>query len=299
MSHSPEELSLKEIDRIKQERFEKYGRQWWAKEVTAKQYGNAVNGLETMRAVNELDQVGKMGKRLHDVKLPKKIGAVLGIGTALGATHATFDDTDDNLFSTGMKMAGYTAAVGTGVGLFSRWGGKDKAFDQKREVYWEMVKERYEEQARNAGKNFELKKGSLMERGMSEEKAVAHLKRKGTDNERTKLERAKRQVKDPIQLKEMVHEEKVVKTARNTMRFAKIGVGVTALGGIVSAAHSAKQSHDARQMVKAQEEKQYRDKKRKQEETARYGYGQVDMGNVVLQMFEERTGHHKMGNSKF
>lgn len=299
MSHSPEELSLKEVDRIKQERFEKYGRHWWAKEVTAKQYSSAVNNLETMRAVNELDGIGKMGKRLHDVKLPKKIGAVLGIGTGLGMTHATFDNTDDNLLSTGMKVAGYTAAVGTGVGLFSRWGGKDKALDQKREAYWEMVKERYEEQAKNAGKAFDSKKELLMERGMSEEKAVAHLKRKGTDNERTKLERGKKHVKDPIQLKEAVHEEKVVKTARNTMRFAKIGVGVTALGGIVSAAHSVKQSHDARQMVKAQEEKQYRDKRRKQEEIARYGYGQVDMGNVVLQMFEERTGHHRMGNSKF
>lgn len=266
--------------------------------VTTKAYKRAMEGLEMERILDEESITRKVGKRVGDIRMPKKIATVVGAGVALGTIHTLTDDVDDNLLSTGLKVGGYTAAIGGTYAVIRRYNKQDVEQRRKREDHWKDVRDRYERQTSTMEKNYWKEHEKLVKQGYSDDKATYELKKRGVPNTNSR-ERAFKKLGGIEVTKEMVKEERAVRTAKGVMRAGKIGVGITALGGLVSAAHSVKQSHDAKQMVEKQTEQQERNKQRKKQEMARYGYGNVDMGNIVLEMFEERTGHHRMGDSKF
>ncbi|HDR5350563.1 TPA: hypothetical protein QCS32_002198 [Bacillus thuringiensis] len=56
--------------------------------------------------------------------------------------------------------------------------------------------------------------------------------------------------------------------------------------------------HDTEE-IKGEQEFQLRKKMKKQREKNRNLYGNINQGEVVFNLFESRTGHHKMGNAKF
>ncbi|AXK21610.1 TPA: hypothetical protein ROY05_003274 [Bacillus toyonensis] len=56
--------------------------------------------------------------------------------------------------------------------------------------------------------------------------------------------------------------------------------------------------HDTEE-IKGEQEFQLRKKMKKQRERNRNLYGNINQGEVVFNLFESRTGHHKMGNAKF
>lgn len=266
--------------------------------VTTKAYRNALQGLKTEEILEKESITRRIGKKAGDMKMPPKIAGIVGTGIKLGTAYALMDDTDDNLLSTGMKIGGYTAAIGGAYATTRHYQKKDEGERDKRRRYWESIKRRYERQTEVMETDYRKAHQKLVEKGMDPDKATYHLHKKGVPNKHTRnldLERIGGAKVTP----EMVKEERVVRTAKGLMRTSKIGVGVIALGGILSAGHSVKQSMDAGQMVKKQERKQKNDDRKRREQLARYGYGNVDLGNIMFEMFEERTGHHKMGNSKF
>lgn len=90
----------------------------------------------------------------------------------------------------------------------------------------------------------------------------------------------------------------------------KLGTKATATAGlfiagtaVADAAMKKADKFEAHQMNKKMEKNLER--KAKEEERRRKEYrhgvsfGHADMGEVVMDMFKERTGHHKMGNSRF
>jgi len=56
--------------------------------------------------------------------------------------------------------------------------------------------------------------------------------------------------------------------------------------------------HDTEE-IKGEQGFQLRKKMKKQREKNRNLYGNINQGEVVFNLFESRTGHHKMGNAKF
>ncbi|MEB2586137.1 hypothetical protein [Bacillus cereus] len=59
------------------------------------------------------------------------------------------------------------------------------------------------------------------------------------------------------------------------------------------------EGYDDTEEIKGEQEFQLRKKMKKQREKNRNLYGNINQGEVVFNLFESRTGHHKMGNAKF
>lgn len=52
--------------------------------------------------------------------------------------------------------------------------------------------------------------------------------------------------------------------------------------------------------IKREEEHKLKEKRRKQQKkNKQYSYGHIDQGEIVFDLFNQRTGHYKMGNAKF
>lgn len=54
-----------------------------------------------------------------------------------------------------------------------------------------------------------------------------------------------------------------------------------------------------KQLEKNLEKKSEEEKRKREEYRHGISFGHVDAGQIVMDMFNERTGHHKMGNSRF
>lgn len=83
-------------------------------------------------------------------------------------------------------------------------------------------------------------------------------------------------------------------------RFAIGGaLGMLALG---TAAHISNNMHE-RTIVERQKrdaERNFQEQqKQERRQLEKMGYGNIDLGEIAFQMFDERIGHFKMGNSKF
>lgn len=78
-----------------------------------------------------------------------------------------------------------------------------------------------------------------------------------------------------------------------------IGKYALAAATILDVAERASENHEAK-VMKANEEYQFKqkqkEKKRKQKQMA---YGNIDQGEILFDLFNQRSGHYKMGNAKF
>lgn len=84
----------------------------------------------------------------------------------------------------------------------------------------------------------------------------------------------------------------------------KIAMGIAAIIGIGTVASVSNDLHHETKVerMKDDEEKQNTRKENKQKElmSRYYGWNQsIDMGQMAIDMFNDRIGHHLMGNSKF
>ena len=90
-----------------------------------------------------------------------------------------------------------------------------------------------------------------------------------------------------------------------TFKAGKIGTALQIGLGVVGAATAldvGQRYGDHREAEKMKREQEYRLKqkeKKKQKKQRENAYGNMDTGQIVLDLFEARTGHHKMGNAKF
>lgn len=96
-------------------------------------------------------------------------------------------------------------------------------------------------------------------------------------------------------------QKKVLKVGTKTVAGATMFIaGTTILDATIK---SAKRK-DAERRLKDQLKEQEKEQEEKKRSASKSGRGQSfgqspDMGKVVFDMFEQRTGHHRMGNSHF
>lgn len=96
-------------------------------------------------------------------------------------------------------------------------------------------------------------------------------------------------------------------TVESTMKWFKTGrnatiLGVTAIGaaGVADMAMDAGEKHKVKEQQHINRQKQIdKDKKSEKYSYAGTEYQPGAFGDVVLEMFNQRSGHYKMGNAKF
>ncbi|MES9681841.1 hypothetical protein ABWK22_02750 [Gottfriedia acidiceleris] len=79
----------------------------------------------------------------------------------------------------------------------------------------------------------------------------------------------------------------------------KIGLYAVGAATAIDVGQRVGEKHDA-ERIKREQEFQLEKRKRKQKQkNKKNGYGHIDQGEIVFDLFEARQGHHKMGNARF
>src|SRR5690606_34392387 len=84
-----------------------------------------------------------------------------------------------------------------------------------------------------------------------------------------------------------------------TQAGALLGLGAFALASAIDTNNRLSQQREAERMVNQQERNLTRQMNAERQKQREQSYGYVDFGNIVHEMWNERIGHHKMGNAKF
>lgn len=93
---------------------------------------------------------------------------------------------------------------------------------------------------------------------------------------------------------------KVIKNAPKIMKGAALFIGTTSiLSKALDMSEKAEQKAQTRQMEKKAEEKVKQEKQKREDYKVQNAFGRIDTSGIVMEMFDQRIGHHKMGNSRF
>lgn len=98
-----------------------------------------------------------------------------------------------------------------------------------------------------------------------------------------------------------IGQKKALKVGTKTIAGATMFIaGTTILDGTIKAAKRKDSERRLRQQLREQAEQEEEKKKKASQLGRGTSFGQTpDMGKIVFDMFEQRTGHHRMGNSHF
>lgn len=98
-------------------------------------------------------------------------------------------------------------------------------------------------------------------------------------------------------------EEANIKTAKKIKSGAKFGAALTAgiigVGTVLDIGSGFNERKEIQRDLAEQEKKLARSQSQETNSMKRKSHDYVDMGEIVHEMFNERIGHYKMGNSKF
>lgn len=93
---------------------------------------------------------------------------------------------------------------------------------------------------------------------------------------------------------------KIIKNAPKIMKGAALFIGTTSLlSTAMNMSEKSEQRAQVRQMEKGVKEKVKKEEKKRKDYKVQDSYGNIDTSGIVMEMFEQRVGHHKMGNSRF
>jgi hypothetical protein len=199
---------------------------------------------------------------------------IAGVGAVAGLIKANADDTDDNPLSGTAKMAG-----GAGVALGVDWGlnqiftasDVSKADVEGTESRVRLVRDK-PEPAPETRKRISITTGDLG-------KEMPKIQHELSEEE---LRRVK----------------KIKSWARNGKTAGLIGLGAFAVATAMDVGQDFSDKQQTGEM-KAQEERNLTQKmNRQRKDKAKNAYGHVDMGQMAIDMFNDRIGHHLMGNAK-
>jgi hypothetical protein len=244
-------------------------------------------------------------------------------GAVLGAYKTATDTDDDTPISAALNM-GVGAGMAYGAGRGLEWLAND---DKAKEVIKEGVKNfgKKEVTAADVGKAVDAEQANEVMKMKLKGKTSRTLKvnRKTAENLR-EVGEAFHDEQIPIQLNDRKTKVTVkdwqdvklkveAKTNMKKQAFLKkmknhsgklgvavaIGAGVIGAAGILDASNELHHKSREGRMLAYEEENLQRKKDQKRKSNQKAGYGYVDMGQIPLDMFEQRVGHYKMGNSKF
>lgn len=258
-------------------------------QVSEAQYRKALKGLGVTTEGRAIETANKVNRQWKNLPKGQRAGALGAIGLAGGMIHSMADGDDDTAVSVLTTSAVYGgAAYGASKGVDKMLANLETV-DTKKELWAHQV-ERFEEQARA-----EQKKIDELVKKHGPEKAEEIRVRRGLETFEEKTASAKN---GPT--KRLVnHEARHVRDANRLLKGGKLAVGAIAIGSALSLGHGMKRKMDEQEMLREQERNLKKQQERKRETYREQSYGNPTMGNLVFQMFEERTGHHKIGDARF
>lgn len=96
------------------------------------------------------------------------------------------------------------------------------------------------------------------------------------------------------------NQERRIKNAGGKLGVAmRIGLGVVAGATVLDIAARASDSIGAESMKFQQEQNLKERVQKKKEKAEKQSYGHLETSDIVFDLFDARSGHHKMGNAKF
>lgn len=95
-------------------------------------------------------------------------------------------------------------------------------------------------------------------------------------------------------------QKKIIKNAPKIMKGAALFIGATSLlSTALASSDKAEEKAQVRQMERNAKKKVKEEEKKRKDHKIQNAYGKIDTSEIVMEMFEQRIGHHKMGNSRF
>jgi len=258
--------------------------------VSPKQYRRALEGSQRGEMNGFKEKALGAKSKISKMSGQNKFAALAALGLKMGVTHSLLDNDDDGVVSTVATSAVYTAGIGGAAVVANKYLNKVEESVHKKKLWDQQIKKFETDAGSDEKKIEELKKRHGEERGEE------LRKKKGLE---TKEERIKKATTTKNQGNIDTHEERVVKRGKQVMKGSKIAMGVIAVGGALSALHGMKRSSDVEDIKKDGEKKITLEKRAQKEKNRNYGYNDPSFGNIAFEMFEQRTGHYKMGDSKF
>lgn len=94
--------------------------------------------------------------------------------------------------------------------------------------------------------------------------------------------------------------QKALKHKKRLVLGGRVAVGLMAVGVVADINNNLAQERRSKRMVnEAENNLKKKEHREKQDMNKMFGYDYMDYGNIVQEMWNNRTGHHKMGNAKF
>lgn len=78
-----------------------------------------------------------------------------------------------------------------------------------------------------------------------------------------------------------------------------VGLGAFALASVMDTSEALNEKKDVSRMTEEQERNLAKKQKQEEKNQSQYAYGHLNAGDIVGEMWNNRLGHHKMGNAKF
>lgn len=222
-------------------------------------------------------------KSFHGIDNKKryKWGGYLGAG--VGLLKTAMDDTDDNLGSTLGKVA-TGAALGMGANLAAN------LFMDSTNLGREL-----------AGKATinKLSRAEMEVDGVRKSSEVAY-----NDQKKGRVSTSDvAKIDGEHKTNEAKYKNAKIKKMKNWTGKAKIagaiGLGAFAAASAMDASQRLDNKSDASRMTGEQERRVQKKRKQEEKNQQQHAYGYMDMGDIVGELFNNRIGHHKMGNAKF
>ncbi|MFE4029186.1 hypothetical protein ACFX4N_23815 [Priestia sp. YIM B13551] len=79
----------------------------------------------------------------------------------------------------------------------------------------------------------------------------------------------------------------------------KIGLYAMGAATVLDVGQRAGDHLEAEELKRREERKFAERRKKQKQKNKQYSYGHIDQGEIVMDLFNARTGHYKMGNAKF
>lgn len=232
-----------------------------------------INPKFTVQDLSKFDLAG----RIESLSSTKK---VLLAGAAAGALKTGVDNTEDTAGTTALNI-GAGAGAGYGVKQVAQWVDKkasEELVDQTEKKSNDVAKKQDQKETKAMARTVTRKEGRLTVSRMQAKEIQGHYAPK-------------------------VQARKTSRKMKSWMNGVKVsgalGLGAFALASVMDTSETLAEDKRTSRQVADQERKLERKKTKESRQQDKLGYGHVDMGQMAIDLFNERTGHYKMGNAKF
>lgn len=244
-------------------------------------------------------------ERIQNLSAKQGLGITAGIGGAAGLVNAGMDDDDDSLGSSlGKGITGAALTSGTAVGVNAlmnktQWGENLKKEMTAGKVAISGDRDKAEEVvSRQAAQEKSLDREIARTETETEAKAIVQQaeKNKVTSGKVT-TEEVK--AKHDAGFDKLAKEKKMKSTLQKGKLIGGIGLGLFAVASVMDTSNKLGENKAVSRMKEEEEQSLIRKQNQEKKNQNQYSYGYMTGGDIVGELWNNRLGHHKMGNAKF